>query len=90
MKKLLILLLCLSLITACFIGCDSEGRKLDNEEFSSFESTTVTSSETSAETSEETATENIESENEMTINTVDGNMTDTTESEETEKETEAE
>jgi len=79
MKKLLILLLCLSLTAASFIGCDSDGKKLKDKEFSS--------SDTSAETTnEETTTEFIESESKITIASVDENTTDT-ESEETEKET---
>lgn len=59
MKKLITLLLCLSLITTCFIGCASNGKKLDNEKFSS--------SETSVETtSEETTTKILETESEIT------------------------
>jgi len=83
MKKLLILLLCLSLTIACFIGCSSEDKNLDDEEFSSFESTSVTSSETSSETtSEETTAEILETESE----TSESVKLNTTETETTENE----
>jgi len=45
MKKLLILLLCLSLIATCFIGCDSNDKNLDDKETSSSDTSVETTGE---------------------------------------------